>query len=409
MICTINKTFAPLWKFLLIKYYFHLFQLKLGNTFLIINSINKDHLNINEIRNFMNINLNGNLIDSNLKFNKSLNPQISVIISIYNGEPFLKTALRSIQNQDFTNIEIIMVDDHSKDNSVKLARELMKEDPRIILLQNNENKGALYTKTKGVLNSKGNYVLTLDVDDLYTSRKAFSILYSKAERENLDLLGFSIIISYKNLNVKSLIFHHKWRTPVLFQPKVSYMMYKFGNDGKPQRVGDVISGYFMKTKLFVDSIKDIGEYFLNKNIIRNDDLFCFFMMTRKAKNLKQIKNPLYLVILREKSNNTLINYHETEKAEAHKKNGCLSYLYYVEFLLKKTDNCFKDKQIASVELENWYLNNRCRNDSFSKQQGILICKLFLENQYIDKNIKNHIKKFFVEINNSTQKKMEFST
>ena len=74
----------------------------------------------------------------------------------------------------------------------------------------------------------------------------------------------------------------------------------------------------------------------------------------------------------------------------HKKNGCLSYLYYIDFLLKKTDNCFKDKQIASIELENWYLNNSCRNDSFSKQQGIHICKLFLENQYIEKDIKERI-------------------
>lgn len=409
MICIINKSFVPLWKFLLKKDYFYLFYLKLGNTIIIINIINNNKININEIQNFININLNGDLIDSNLKFNKSLNPQISVIISIYNGEPFLKTALRSIQNQDFTNIEIIMVDDHSKDNSVKLARELMKEDPRIILLQNNENKGALYTKTKGVLNSKGKYVLMLDVDDLYISRKAFSILYNEAEKENLDLLGFSIIISHKNIKLKSLIFHHYWRTPVFFQPKVSYMMYKFGIDGKPIRVGDVITCYFIKTKLFVDSIEDIGDYYLNKKIIRHDDFFCFFMMTRKAKNLKQIKNPFYLVLLRERSNNTLIKSHDIEKAETHKKNGCLSYLYYIDFLLKKTDNCFKDKQIASIELENWYLNNNCRNDSFSKQQGILICKLFLENQYIDKNIKNHIKTFFVEINNNTQKKMEFST
>ena len=382
--------------------------LNLDNTFIIITIIKNKQVNINEIQNFININLNGDLIDTIFKCHKSLNPQISVVISVYNGEPFLKTALRSIQNQDFKDIEIIMVDDHSKDNSVKVVRELMKEDPRIIFLQNNENKGALFTKTKGVLNSKGKYVLLLDVDDLYISRKAFSILYNEAEKENLDLLGFSLILSHINITTKSLIIHHNWKTPVLFQPKVSYMMYKFGNDGLPIRVGDVITCYFMKTKIFVDSIKDIGDYFLNKKIIRHDDFFCFFMMTRKAKNLKQIKESFYLALLRDRSNNTLINFHDREKNKIHNKYGCLSYLYYIEFLLKKTDNCFKDKKIASMELENWYLNHSCRNDSFSRQQGIHICKLFLENQYIDKNIKNNIKKYLLEINNNMKKTQKFS-
>lgn len=142
---------------------------------------------------FVNINLNEELIEPNMKFQKILNPNISVLISIYNGELYLITALRSIQNQDFKYIEIIMVDDHSKDNTVKLIKELMKEDPRIVFLQNNENKGALYTKNKWILNSKGKYVLTLDVDDLYLSKDAFSILYKEAEKNNLDILGFSIL------------------------------------------------------------------------------------------------------------------------------------------------------------------------------------------------------------------------
>ena len=284
-----------------------------------------------------------------------------------------------------------MVDDGSKDNSVSLIKELMKEDPRIIFLQNYENKGALYTKTRGVLNSKGKYVLTLDVDDLYCTRNAFTTLYKEAEKNNLDLLGFSVIICNKNITNKSLVIHHDYETPVLFQPNVSYMMYKFGDDDRPIRVGDVIFCYFAKTKLFVESIKDIGNKYLNKKIILHDDFFCLFMMTRKARNLKQIKKPLYLMLLK-KENNTLIYLHKKEKLELRRKYTCLSYLHYIEFLLETTDNCFKDKQIASMELENWYLNNYCINDTFSKQQGIYTFKLFLENQYIDKFIKNKIKK-----------------
>ena len=64
----------------------------------------------------------------------------------------------------------------------------MKEDPRIVFLANTENKGALYTKTKGVLQAKGKYVMTLDVDDLYASEDAFSTLYNEAEKYDLDIL-----------------------------------------------------------------------------------------------------------------------------------------------------------------------------------------------------------------------------
>ena len=74
------------------------------------------------------------------------NQKISIVISVYNGKSYLKTALHSIQNQDFKDIEIIIIDDFSTDDSVSLIRELMKEDPRIVFLQNKENKGILYTK-----------------------------------------------------------------------------------------------------------------------------------------------------------------------------------------------------------------------------------------------------------------------
>ena len=70
-------------------------------------------------------------------------------------------------------------------------------------------------------------------------------------------------------------------------------MYTFGENGKPHRAGDVISCYFIKKNLFVESIKEIGEEYLNKKIIAHDDFFCFFMLTRKAYNLKQVNPSIF--------------------------------------------------------------------------------------------------------------------
>ena len=122
--------------------------------------------NYKEIERFLKFNLDGNLSHSPSKFYKRKIPEISIVISTFNGEIYLKPAVRSVQNQNFLNIEIIIVDDGSMDNSIKVIKELMNEDKRIKLISNNINRGTLYTKTKGVLNAKGKYVMTLDHDNL---------------------------------------------------------------------------------------------------------------------------------------------------------------------------------------------------------------------------------------------------
>ena len=77
--------------------------------------------------------MNGIEFYKNKKYFTSNYPKISIVISVYNGEGYLKTSLLSIQNQDLKDIDIVMVDDCSLDNSVNLIKELMKTEPRIVL------------------------------------------------------------------------------------------------------------------------------------------------------------------------------------------------------------------------------------------------------------------------------------
>jgi cellulose synthase/poly-beta-1,6-N-acetylglucosamine synthase-like glycosyltransferase len=118
---------------------------KQGKSYFIDKNLNKEQKDIQE---YIYMVMNGSLYDPKEIFKKSENPKISIVISVYNGEGYLEKALLSIENQDFKDIEIIMVDDCSKDNSVNLIKELMIKDPRIRLYQNEENKGALFTKIK---------------------------------------------------------------------------------------------------------------------------------------------------------------------------------------------------------------------------------------------------------------------
>ena len=83
---------------------------------------------------------------------KSSNNVIAtIVISSYNTEKKIKRAVRSIQNQKMSDIEIVVVDDCSFDKSLELLNQLQKEDPRIKILSNKTNKGALYTKCIGIL------------------------------------------------------------------------------------------------------------------------------------------------------------------------------------------------------------------------------------------------------------------
>lgn len=95
------------------------------------------------------------------------NPKISIIMGIYNCEDTLAEAIESILNQTYTEWELIMCDDGSKDQTYKLAHSFKeKYSERIILLQNIENKGLNYTLNKCLEKATGKYVARMDGDDI---------------------------------------------------------------------------------------------------------------------------------------------------------------------------------------------------------------------------------------------------
>ena len=97
-------------------------------------------------------------------------PSISVIIPLHNREKTIKRAVCSIQNQNIKYVEIILVNNGSKDNSIKIIKDLSKEDLRIKLIDNKKHRGTLYCRTIGTLMSKGKFIFPLDSDDMYLTK-----------------------------------------------------------------------------------------------------------------------------------------------------------------------------------------------------------------------------------------------
>jgi glycosyltransferase involved in cell wall biosynthesis len=355
-----------------------------------------------DIQEYINMTLNGTLYNPKEVFKKIENPKISIVITVYNGEGYLKTSLLSIQNQDFKDIEIIMVDDCSKDNSVNLIKELMIKDPRIKLYQNKKNKGMLYTKTRGVLNSKGKYVMILDVDDIYAQRDAFSTLYIEAEKNNLDILGYSSVFSGFHIKKGNKILKHR-KTEIIYKPNIIKTMYKC-NSHECIRIGGLTSQYFIRTDLFVNIIKQIDDKYMNVKMNFYDDFLMFFLLARKAHSLRQIKRILYIIVRWPKErNNTLIQFRLNEKKKNRENMLCSAYINYIEFVLMKSNNDIYEKKIPSFELKKHFLKHQCRYNKKIRKRALKVLKLFLRNNYIKKEIKNEILVFLNETRQNIRK------
>ena len=90
---------------------------------------------------------------------------ISIITPVYNGEKYLESYCEKLSNQTFRKFELLMVNDCSKDNSLKLMEKLAEKYTFITILNNPENKGAGYSRNIAIKQSKYDYVICLDCDD----------------------------------------------------------------------------------------------------------------------------------------------------------------------------------------------------------------------------------------------------
>ena len=99
--------------------------------------------------------------------NFSSNFLFSIIIPVYNSEKHLVQCIQSILNQKYTNLEIILIDDCSTDESIKISRSFAKKYKNIKIIFNKKNEGVSACRNKGIRNATGKYIIFLDSDDYF--------------------------------------------------------------------------------------------------------------------------------------------------------------------------------------------------------------------------------------------------
>ena len=126
---------------------------------------------------------------------------ISVIVPLYNYERYIRYCIRSIASQTYDNFELIIVDDHSKDNSYKIAKKNEEKDSRIKVVRLDKNYGYSKAKNEGIILSKGDYIVTLDADDMMI-KKSLEIRIKAAIKNNVSFVYADAIMVKNNITLK---------------------------------------------------------------------------------------------------------------------------------------------------------------------------------------------------------------
>ena len=149
-------------------------------------------------------------------------PIISVILPSFNKSSVIMKSIRSIQNQSFKDIEIIIVDDCSTDNSSIYFKYLLETDPRIRIFTHLRNMGVWRARLNGFLYSRGKYIIHFDTGDLYSDPFVLEDAYNLIEKYKLDSIKmmFRLIYNYSEIEHSKIPFQiNSFYTKIVYKPQ----------------------------------------------------------------------------------------------------------------------------------------------------------------------------------------------
>lgn len=265
---------------------------------------------------------------------------VSIIVPIYNAEKYIFGLIENLMNQTYKNIEIILVNDGSTDNSLNICNELQSKDNRIKVIDK-KNGGVSSARNKGIKESKGEYITFIDSDDNIGED------YVRKMVENVEDTYCLIKCNYGN------------KLDIGIQYRDEYLKKIISGS-----ILGVCWGYLFRKDL-LESI-----YFDEKTSYMEDTIFIIQYLL-KVKNVKIIDNDLY------------IHNYNMESLTVSKSNiekNINEYLYSIDRIKKIL---IEKKEYLNIYKK--YLNNRkikIVEAEFAKVNDIEIIKRLLNNQYI---------------------------
>ena len=231
-------------------------------------------------------------------------PKVSVIVPIYNVEKYLEKCINSLLSQTLEDIQIILVNDGSKDNSGTIAKKYAERNKDKVIYVEKENGGLSDARNYGLKYATGDFVAFLDSDD-YIEKNAYEEMYNKAIEENADyvecdfiweypnkakidkqykyqnkkeMLNFVRVVAWNKLIKRSLIIEHNLEFPkglryedVEFTYKLIPYINKFAYVDKPfihyiQREGSIANVQNERTAEIFTVLDEVIEFYKKNNI-----------------------------------------------------------------------------------------------------------------------------------------------
>jgi glycosyltransferase involved in cell wall biosynthesis len=322
---------------------------------------------------------NQKALKGNKIFKKTNKIKFSIITPIFNKGETLHRYMRSILKQHFKDIEIILIDDHSSDNSLKVIEEFQNKDERIILLKNFQRKGTLISRNLGVYKSKGDFLLFIDPDDLLSENilNYFAILI---EKYDYDLTRFNLYIGDYDLNLPKIVYHLKNKP--LFGKKIFFHLF-FGF-GKLLQLDFYLTNKLIKRQLFIRVLNSVNQYFLKQFMIDCEDGLINFMLYKLSESYYFTRKiGYYYVITKESITHESVDFKKRLKS---------NFLYF-RYIIESTKNNNIEKIIANhifthiYSDHNYAIINSLKYVKRDLQLYLKTINLYLDNEFIPLNTK----------------------
>ena len=340
---------------------------------------------------FMNKCINEILINKNnlITFDK---PNITVIIPAFNCEQYIKYSIKSIQNQNMNNLEILIINDLSTDKTLQSIEEMASQDYRIKIINNKKNMGTLYSRCIGVLKSNGKYIFPLDNDDLFMNDDVFSIAFNEAEIGKYDIVGFNAVRgpNYRPHIYQMIddIYHDNPNNLVLHQPELG--LHSITKDGKYEINNIHIWGKCIQTGIYKQAVNSLGKERYSYYMSWAEDTSMVFILFNIAKSYKFIS--IYGV------------YHLMSKITAcytqSNENKFFGEIFLLDVLFDYSRNDFKNKEYIVMKIKELTINDKFElgiKSNYNRKYLIKVLNKIFSCKYIKKEEKKNIKEIYEKV------------
>lgn len=296
--------------------------------------------------------------------------KLSIIVPIFNGEEYLHRCIDSILSQQYTDFELILIDDGSTDNSLSICNEYSEKDSRIVVYHK-ENEGLVAARKSGLSLAKGEYIGFVDCDD-FIEDNMYHDLMSVAENDGSDIVAGGIILDYVS---HSKVYFNSFDEGFYSKERINNIII-------PQML--IYSGFVkygmipgVVTKVIRRSILEKALTNVSDKLTIGEDVAITAYSMINAKSLTIIKNAGYHYI---QTDNSMIRAFNSKRFEQ------ICELYSS---ISKIDNESYQKQVSLYMCYLIFntLADCVKKSGYSKKEAENVIRNILKNNFSDKVLK----------------------